>query len=232
MREDLVLLEDNTYGVFRAAGAELPTLKSLDTGRRVIYLSSFAKSVFPGARVGFLVADQDVVGHEGRRRSFAEELAKLKSMFTVNTGAVAQALVGGALIASGHSLRAANREAAQVYREKLDTITASLAEHFPPDRIRDHGVRWTRPDGGFFVLLRVPFPTDLAAAERSARDYGVCWAPVNPRHTRTADGGLIKLGFASLAVENIREGIGRLSRFAHETPPQREEPVDRDYAAS
>jgi (S)-3,5-dihydroxyphenylglycine transaminase len=55
--EDLLILEDDPYGLFGADDGRLPALKSLDADQRVIYLGSFAKSLFPGARVGFLVAD-------------------------------------------------------------------------------------------------------------------------------------------------------------------------------
>ena len=65
--EDLLLLEDDPYGLFGLDDEPRPSLKSLDTDQRVIYLGSFAKSCFPGARVGFLVADQTVVDATGRR---------------------------------------------------------------------------------------------------------------------------------------------------------------------
>src|ERR1039457_1421319 len=56
--QDLLILEDDPYGLFGLDDRRTPALKSLDTGQRVIYLGSFAKSVFPGARVGFLVAGE------------------------------------------------------------------------------------------------------------------------------------------------------------------------------
>lgn len=97
-QEDLLLLEDNPYGLFPASGHErLPTLKALDTERRVVYLGSFAKTALPGARVGYVVADQRVTG----AGLLADELSKIKSMLTVNTSAVAQAIVGGKLLENG-----------------------------------------------------------------------------------------------------------------------------------
>ncbi len=66
-RLDLLLLEDNPYGYFDADGVRLPTMKSLDTRGRVVYLGSFAKTGLPGARIGYAVADQRVLGADGRR---------------------------------------------------------------------------------------------------------------------------------------------------------------------
>lgn len=70
--EDLLILEDDPYGLFGLDDRPRPKLKSLDTAGRVIYLGSFAKSCFPGARVGFLVADQTVIDRTGRRTLLAE----------------------------------------------------------------------------------------------------------------------------------------------------------------
>src|SRR2546430_8279758 len=89
--QDLLILEDDPYGLFPLAAEGRPSLKALDTDQRVIYLGSFAKSVFPGARVGFLVADQTVVDAAGRRTLLAEELSAVKSMLTVNTSPITQA---------------------------------------------------------------------------------------------------------------------------------------------
>jgi len=128
--EDLLVLEDDPYGLFGLDDSPRPALKALDRDRGVIYLGSFAKSCFPGARVGFLVADQTV--RDGDRRALlAEELATVKSMLTVNTSAIAQAVVGGMLVECGFSLRAANREKIRFYRRNLRTLLAALDRHFP-----------------------------------------------------------------------------------------------------
>jgi (S)-3,5-dihydroxyphenylglycine transaminase len=87
--QDLLILEDDPYGLFGLDDRRDPALKSLDTDHRVMYLGSFAKSVFPGARVGFLVADQAVVSADGRRSLLADELSTVKSMVTVNTSPIA-----------------------------------------------------------------------------------------------------------------------------------------------
>ena len=117
--EDLLILEDDPYGLFGLDDRPRARLKALDTNRRVIYLGSFAKSVFPGARVGFLVADQVVVDAAGRRTLLADELSDIKSMLTVNTSPLSQAVIGGVLVESSCSLRAANRDKIEFYRRNL-----------------------------------------------------------------------------------------------------------------
>ena len=108
--QDLLLLEDDPYGLFGLDDEPLASLKSLDADGRVIYLGSFSKSCFPGARVGFLVADQTVVSAAGHRSLLADELSTVKSMVTGNTSPIAQAVIGGFLVSSGFSLRAANQD--------------------------------------------------------------------------------------------------------------------------
>lgn len=116
-----------------------------------------------------------MTGPDGVTRPLAQELSKAKSMFSVGTSSLSQAVIGGILVEHDYDLRTPTRELAAVYLERLDTILTSLGEHFPPDRFAQHGVRWNVPCGGFFLTLEVSFTADLAAMERSARDYGVSW---------------------------------------------------------
>ncbi|AHH95128.1 PLP-dependent aminotransferase family protein [Kutzneria albida] len=216
--EGLLLLEDNPYGLFAAEGDQLPTLKSLDDKGCVLYLGSFAKSAFPGARIGYLVADQPVTEADGRVRPLAAVLSKVKSMISVGSSSIAQAVVGGILVEHDYDLRSATRELARTYLERLAATTSSLTEHFPAQRYAEHGVRWNTPRGGFFLVLEVGFTADLAAMERCARDYGVSWAPMSMFHVDGGGDRAMRLGFSNLSTEDIREGISRLARFITETP--------------
>ncbi|MEK8174875.1 aminotransferase class I/II-fold pyridoxal phosphate-dependent enzyme [Streptomyces sp. M19] len=99
-REDFWVLEDNAYGFTAAVGEELPPLKAIDPDRRVVHIGTFAKVCFPGARVGYVVADQRVGGADGGTL-LADELAALKSMVTVNTSPLSQAVIGGMLLDHG-----------------------------------------------------------------------------------------------------------------------------------
>lgn len=212
---DLVILEDNPYGLFAPDGESMPTLKSQDSERRVVYLGSFAKSAFPGARLGYLVADQEVTDSEGVTRTLAQTLSKAKAMFSVGSSTLSQAVVGGMLVEHNHDLRSPTRKLAAVYLERLEAVAAALTEHFPPGG--DHGVSWRTPRGGFFLVLRVPFVADLPAMERSARDFGVSWAPMSMFHLGPGGEREIRLGFSNLAPEALREGVARLARFIHDT---------------
>jgi (S)-3,5-dihydroxyphenylglycine transaminase len=197
----LLLLEDNPYGLFHAEGERLPTLKALDRTRQVVYLGSFAKTGMPGARVGYVVADQPVSGGG----LFADELSKIKSMVTVNTSPLAQAVIGGKLLENGYSMVRANAREAQLYRRNRGLVLDGLARRFPD------GVTWNTPGGGFFVVLTVPFGVDDALLEESAREYGVLWTPMY--HFFAGKGGehQIRLSYSLLTPERIETGLDRLA---------------------
>lgn len=214
-RAGLLILEDDPYGLFGLDDERRPTLKALDTGQRVVYLGSFAKSCFPGARVGFLVADQTVVGPGGGRTLLAEELSTVKSLLTVNTSPVAQALVGGFLVEAGCSLRAAGKEKTAFYRHNMRTLLDALDRWFGADP----GVRWNTPAGGFFVVADVPLTADERMLETSARDYGVLWTPMSFFYGGgTGDRGRrsIRLSCSALEPALVEEGVRRLAAFVAE----------------
>lgn len=207
-QEDLLLLEDNPYGLFPADGvSRLPTLKALDRRRRVVYLGSFAKTVVPGARVGYVLADQRVRQADGTVGLFADQLARIKSMVTVNTAPIAQAVIGGRLLAHGCSLEAANVRQRAVYAANLRHLVAGLARRFPPPS----PVRWNVPTGGFFAVLSVPFPVDDALLARSAQEYGVLWTPMAHFYDDTATVNALRLSVSVVTPEQIDLGLDRLA---------------------
>ncbi|MFI9007901.1 PLP-dependent aminotransferase family protein [Actinosynnema sp. NPDC053489] len=205
--EDVLLVEDNPYGLFHGDAARVPALKALDRHRRVVYLGSFAKTVLPGARVGYVVADQRVAAADGSVGPFADQLSKIKSMVTVNTSPIAQAVVGGKLLAHGCRLADANARERRLYGGNLRRLVAGLAERFP----EGGGVTWTAPSGGFFVVVTVPFPVDDELLEVSARDYGVLWTPMGHFYDSATPVRSLRLSCSAVSAEQIDNGLDRLA---------------------
>jgi (S)-3,5-dihydroxyphenylglycine transaminase len=183
----------------------VPTLKALDTSEQVVYLGSLAKTALPGVRIGYAVADQPVVGGG----LFADELAKLKSMLTVNTSAVAQAVAGGKLLEHDCSLVAANQRERAVYVANLRQLTDGLSKRFSSTP----GVSWTVPSGGYFVVVNVPFAVDDAALELSARDFGVLWTPMSHFYDHDAEVRALRLSCSAVTPDQIELGLDRLAAF-------------------
>ena len=132
-RHDILIVEDSPYRMVSPA-PHLPTLKSLDRQRRVIHLGSFSKTAFPGARVGFAVADQPVTDAAGHTGLLADELAKIKSMVTVNTPALSQAVIAGMLLACEGRVSELNAQQAAYYANAMRATLRSLDQCFPAEQ--------------------------------------------------------------------------------------------------
>jgi (S)-3,5-dihydroxyphenylglycine transaminase len=164
-RHDLLVFEDNAYGRFAYDGDPLPTLKALDGESGgdpvVVYLGTFSKTLYPGLRLGYLVADQRVEGEaRGEGPYLAEELSRVKSLTTVNTSPIVQAIAGGVLAEHGGSLEALLAEKRAYYKGNRDAMLAALESSFRGAGPGPDQVRWNRPGGGFFLTVSLPFVFD------------------------------------------------------------------------
>nr|WP_042184970.1 PLP-dependent aminotransferase family protein [Kibdelosporangium sp. MJ126-NF4]CEL16421.1 putative aminotransferase [Kibdelosporangium sp. MJ126-NF4]CTQ90373.1 putative aminotransferase [Kibdelosporangium sp. MJ126-NF4] len=211
-QEDILLLEDNPYGLFHFGDHRTPTLKALDDRRRVVYLGSFAKSAVPGARVGYVVADQRVRDANGTITLLADELSKIKSMLTVNTSPIAQAVIGGRLLAGDGSLVPSNEATREHYERNVTQIIAGLAARFGEGPLRDD-VSWNVPAGGFFVVVTVPFDVDDQLLEQSAKRYGVLWTPMSHFYGSSGGERQLRLSASVVTPEQIEIGLDRLYAF-------------------
>ncbi|HEU5469105.1 MAG TPA: PLP-dependent aminotransferase family protein [Actinophytocola sp.] len=212
--ENILLLEDNPYGLFHGDSDRMCTLKAMDEWRRVVYLGSFAKTALPGARIGFVVADQRVAGTDGL---FADQLSKIKSMLTVNTSALAQAVVGGKLLEHHGSLAKANVREREVYARNMRRLLDGLAGRFPnPANGGSPKVTWTGPAGGFFVVVTVPFVVNDELLERSARDYGVLWTPMHHFYDDPGPVRALRLSCSAVSPERIDTALDRLAELIND----------------
>ncbi|HZF11226.1 MAG TPA: PLP-dependent aminotransferase family protein [Thermoanaerobaculia bacterium] len=219
-REGVLFFEDNPYGMFAYDGEPLPTLKAMDEHRVVVYLGSFSKTFYPGLRIGYLVLGQEVQGRDGRpSTTLAAELSKVKSLTTVTTPPLLQAIVGGSLLEEGGSLKRLMAGKLPFYRENRDRMLESLEAHFGADPALAAAVRWNRPHGGFFLTLTLPFDFTEERLTACAADYGVIVCPMSFFAIEGERGGFnreIRLSFSYVTPAEIEEGIARLSRFVRD----------------
>jgi (S)-3,5-dihydroxyphenylglycine transaminase len=210
----LLIWEDNPYGRFsydEGPGESLPTLKALDEHGVVIYMGSYSKTLFPGLRLGFLVAGQTVVRPSGERVLLAAELSKVKSLTTVNTSTVIQAIAGGILLENGCSLAPLMAGKLPSYRANRDRMLACLEDH-----LGGAGVRWNRPAGGFFLTVTLPFEFTGECLEACARDYGVIVCPMSFFALTPGRERQVRLSFSYVTEDEIEQGIARFARFVRD----------------
>jgi (S)-3,5-dihydroxyphenylglycine transaminase len=209
-RHDVLMIEDNPYGMFAYDHARMPTLKALDERGTVLYIGSFSKTLFPGLRMGYLVADQRVGSSAG---PLARALSSVKSLLTVNTPPLLQAAVGGELLREGGSLEAIVAPKRAQYKKQRDAMLVALARTFGGG---PQGVTWNAPAGGFFLTLTLPFAFETADLQICAGKYGVIVSPmrffcVGPPRTNQ-----IRLSFSYVDPQRIAEGIERLGAFVRD----------------
>ena len=140
----------------------------------------------------------------------AVELSKVKSLTTVTTSPLIQAMVGGTLARTGGSLRPLVAPKIDLYRRNRDAMVAALERElgaFAP------GVSWNRPAGGFFLTVNLPFPFDEECLRKCAA-AGVVVCPMiffalDPRGRECQ----IRLAFSYVTPEQIDLGIARLASF-------------------
>jgi (S)-3,5-dihydroxyphenylglycine transaminase len=207
----VLIIEDNPYGMFAYEGTQTPPIKSLDTGpeKIVLYIGSFAKTLFPGLRLGYLVADQ----REARTGNIlARELSKVKSLLTVNSSPLLQGVVAGILLDQGGSLQAVispKRERLQRNRDVMLECLSAQFENVP-------GVHWNRPKGGYFLVVTLPFSFGQEELKCCASQYGIIVTPMRFFTISEGHERQVRLSFSCVDEETIREGIRRFGTFVND----------------
>jgi (S)-3,5-dihydroxyphenylglycine transaminase len=163
--------------------------------------------------VGFAVADQIVVDRDGTEGLLVDEITKLKSMVTVNTSALGQAVVGGMLLAADGRTADINVDTSRYYGDAMQAILRELEAAFPEPERAKLGLRWNQPTGGFFLTMDVPFRADDSALERSAEEHGVIWTPMSYFYPQGGGANSIRLSISYLTPSEISDGVKRLAGF-------------------
>lgn len=207
-QHDVLLIEDNPYGMFVYEGERLPTLKALDPSGLVLYIGTYSKTLFPALRIGYLVADQRTGG-----RTLAEELSIVKSLLTVNTSPVLQAMVAGVLRGHNGTLEPVVEQKRARLRRARDLMLRHLERAFSGDA----GISWNRPRGGYFLSLTLPFEFGAETMRQCAAGWGVVVCPMS-FFTSSGDRQCqVRLSFSGLDDVALAEGIRRFAAFVHHT---------------
>jgi 2-aminoadipate transaminase len=189
----LTVVEDDPYGKLRYRGADIPPVKSWDTAGRVIYASTFSKTIAPGLRTGWVVAPPEIFGR----------LLILKQASDLHTSSFDQ-LVAHAYLTQNDP--AAHLEKIRcAYGERFELLDTALRTEMPA------GYRWTKPEGGMF--LWITGPENLDALELLKRAIAEKVAFVPGRDFFPGDGGrnFLRLNYSNSTPERIREGVRRLA---------------------
>jgi 2-aminoadipate transaminase len=203
-----LVVEDSPYRELRFEGTAPPPLAALDDDGRVIYLSTFSKTLCPGMRIAWVAA----------RDEFIHQFVTAKQGMDLCCPAFTQA-IAAAFCASG-ALAARVPSIAALYRGKRDVMLEALEREMPS------GVSWTHPHGGLFLWVRLPEGMDTEQLLRPAiEDEGVAYVVGTGFH---ADGGgrnTLRLNFSYPSETDIQEGIRRLANLVKKRTPKEVTPT-------
>jgi 2-aminoadipate transaminase len=195
---ELLVLEDNPYGLLRYEGDPLPTLRSLDRGQFVIYLGTFSKILSPGIRIGWAVAPGPVY----------EKMNTGKQGVDLCSSAFSQSFI------AAYFARASWREYVDalraLYHRRRDVMLEALEESFGSEG------SWTRPQGGMFVWATLPDYIDTTDLLARALRAHVAFVPGRAAYLDGRGGSEMRLNFSGSTDDQIREGVRRIGAVVSE----------------
>jgi 2-aminoadipate transaminase len=192
-QRELLVVEDNPYGLLRFGGEPLPPLYQLDGGDFVIYVGTFSKILSPGIRLGWAVAPPPVM----------EKIVLGKQAADLCTSTLTQHFVRE-YFAEGR-WREYVESLVEIYRSRRDAMVESLREHFPAE------AHWTEPEGGMFIWATLPEFIDTSDLLAKALREDVAFVPGQAAYVEEGRGrSSMRLNFSGVGVDEIREGIRRI----------------------
>jgi 2-aminoadipate transaminase len=193
---DLLILEDDPYGLLSFNGDTLPSIRSL-VPSRVIYVGTMSKTFAPGVRTGWVVAP----------RPIRDKLVLLREAADLCPSNLTQMVVEGWL--TSQPWREQIKRFREVYRDKADVMLGALADEMPD------GVTWTVPAGAFYVWLTVPRGIDTSDLLAKAINNRVAYVPGRGFYADGSGGDHARLCFSYPEVDRIADGVQRLGELLH-----------------
>lgn len=191
-----VVIEDDPYGLLRFGGEPLPSLRELSGDAPwVVSVHTCSKILAPGLRVGWTIADAEVVARMVDARQSMDTCANVPLQQLV-----AAYLDAGLIEPHLERLRATYRSSKEAMQQQLEAVLGAEA------------TRWTDPDGGFFLWLTLPDGVDAERLFPTALEEGVAYIPGAAFSPSGRFSNALRLCFATSSPERIAEGIVRLER--------------------
>ncbi|MEH3052961.1 MAG: PLP-dependent aminotransferase family protein [Patulibacter minatonensis] len=189
---DFLIFEDDPYREVRFRGELLPSMYELAPDR-VVFASSFSKTVCPGVRVGYLVGSTELIAKIVRRatntyiapdmlaQSVVYELAQDKDRFEASIENVKEKL-----------------------RERSDLLGDALEQYLPE-------ARFVRPDGGYFLWAELPDAYDVDAAAAAQADFDVAFVKGSDFVLDGSGKHSLRLAYSAVRADQVDEGVQRLA---------------------
>jgi 2-aminoadipate transaminase len=195
---EIIVVEDNPYGLLRYEGESLPTLYSLDGGAYVVYLGTFSKILSAGLRIGWIVAPTPI----------REKVVLGKQAADLCTSTLTQHFAA-AYFEQERWLDYVD-DLIRIYRGRRDAMLGALEQFF------HRGAKWTRPEGGLFVWATMPDVINTEDLLAKALTKSVAFVPGTSAYVDGRGGSSMRLNFSGVTEDSIVEGIRRIGEAARE----------------
>jgi 2-aminoadipate transaminase len=192
------IVEDSPYRELSFTGETFPSLWTLAEGKGVIMLKTFSKVLFPGMRMGWIVAEEPVI----------DKVVMLKQSVDLCTPSFTQ-LILAEYIRRGH-MKLAIAKAIDCYEPKLETMLTALDKHMPGE------VTWSKPTGGMFIWLVLPERIDTKEIFMTAIEHNVAYVIGQPFHCDHKGANTLRLNYSFPSIDKIEIGIERLAQAIRE----------------
>ena len=192
-RYNTLVVEDSPYREIRFTGTTMPSLWTLANGQGVIQLKTFSKMLFPGMRLGWLVAAKEITA----------KLALMKQSVDLCTPTFNQLII--ARYINEGLMKATIARAVDLYRQKSACMIAALEKNMPSY------VKFTRPEGGMFLWVTLPEGADTKEMVEEAAANGVVYVTGRPFHCNGEGSNNMRLNYSYPSTEQLETGIARLA---------------------
>lgn len=190
---DILLIEDDPYGLLRFEGEPVPLIKSMDVTQHVVYLGTFSKILAPGYRVAWMIAPGQIIS----RATIAKQAQDLCTN-TFGQYCVFEAIYHDVLFPH-------IAEIIRLYKGKRDRMLAAMDQYFPED------ISYTRPQGGMFLWVTLPEDYNSLDLLKKAVDKNVAYVIGAPFFPNGGGHNTFRLNYSYASDDHIEEGIRRLS---------------------
>ncbi|MCP3979829.1 MAG: PLP-dependent aminotransferase family protein [bacterium] len=192
---DLLVIEDSPYRDLRYVGRNPPSLFDLDRDGRVISMFTFSKILFPGLRLGWVVADEEVISR----------LAVAKQPVDLCTSGLSQVVAREYLKTGGLGSQIARIR--KLYSVKREVMLRALDDAMKPE----WGVRWTRPEGGLFLWMVLPSWMKSRELFARALEAKIAFVNGDSFHCDGTGDNTLRLNFSFPEPDELRTAAARLA---------------------
>jgi 2-aminoadipate transaminase len=190
---EIPIAEDSPYRELSFTGEVLPSLWTIAEGKGVIMLKTFSKMLFPGMRMGWMVADSMLI----------DKIVMLKQSVDLCTPSFNQ-LILAAYIKQG-KMKQTIEKAIECYKPKGAAMLKAMEKYMPEN------VSWSKPTGGMFFWVKLPETLDAKDVFMEAIQRNVAYVIGRPFHCDNSGGNTMRLSYSFPSVEQIEQGVKQLA---------------------